>query len=339
MSLKPFLRLLKQNQLLPALATKALYKPFYKLSYLAALKSSGLMDRLGGGPVSLESLVAVYAPSAKALEALQAWLQMGCRLGLIGLRGQGYELTGLAKKIALPENDATLALAQEVVTLHHRLITETPARLRTGRLWGLDNQDDELTARSSRALEVFQLQALDRFMPKSGPCHLLEVGCGSAIYIKHASTQNPRLTALGIELQEKVARVALKNIRAWGLQERVRIEIGDIRTMTPEPSFDIVTLYNNIYYFAVEERVGLLLRARGLLKPGGALLLTTCCQGGTPAIEALNLWGASNTHGGRLPSAAEMVKQLDQAGYADIDTLRLIPGDSFYAFRARGHGG
>lgn len=335
MSLKPFLKLFKQKQLAAALAANALYKPFYKLSYLAALKNAGLMDRLSVEPVSFESLAAVYAPSAKAGEALKAWLQMGCRLGLLSLNDRGYELKGLAKKIALPENDPTLAVAQEVVSLHHRLITETPTKLRAGELWKLDNQNGELTARSSRALEAFQLEALDRFFPKSGRCHLLEVGCGSAVYIRHAAMQNSLLTALGLELQQDVARVALENIQDWGLQDRVRIEVGDIRSRPAAPDFDLVTLYNNIYYFQVEERIGLLVKVRKLLKSGGALLLTTCCQGGNLGIEALNLWGASNIHGGRLPGAGEMVEQLNQAGYTSIDTMRLIPGDSFYAFRAR----
>ena len=85
-------------------------------------------------------------------EGLAAWLQMGCRLGLLGSSGRGYELEGLAKTLALPRNDATLALLQEVAGLHHRLITETPAKLRAGEPWTLDDQDGELTARSSRAL-------------------------------------------------------------------------------------------------------------------------------------------------------------------------------------------
>lgn len=327
--------MLKRKQLGPALAANALYKPFYKLSYLGALKSSGLMDRLSGKPAPFESLAPIHAPSAKASEALRAWLQLGCRLGLLTHDERGYELKGLAKKLALPENDATLALVQEVATLHHRLIMETPAKLRAGELWALDNQDGELTARSSRALEAFQLDAINRFVPKSGPCHLLEVGCGSAIYIRYAALENPELTALGLELQPDVAQLASDNVRRWNLQDRVGIEVGDIRARAVAPDFDLVTLYNNIYYFPVEERVALLAGIKGLLKPGGALLLTTCCQGGSLGIEALNLWGASNAHGGRLPGAAEMVEQLEQAGYVSVDTMRLIPGDSFHAFRAR----
>ena len=80
---------------------------------------------------------------------------------------------------------------------------------------------------------------------------------------------------------------------------------------------------------------GLYIVCQAFLEPGGALLLTTCCQGGNLGIEALNLWGASNAHGGRLPAVAEMVRQLDEAGYRSIETMRLIPGDSFHAFHAR----
>jgi hypothetical protein len=72
-----------------------------------------------------------------------------------------------------------------------------------------------------------------------------------------------------------------------------------------------------------------------MLKPGGSLLLTTCCQGGNLGMEALNLWGASNTQGGRLPSVDEMVDQMKQAGYAAVETLKLIPGGGFHAFHAR----
>ena len=335
MSLAPFIALFKRGQLGAALAAHALHRPFYKLSYLAALKSTGMMDRLCAGPLSFEVLAAAYAPGARAGEALQAWLQMGCKLRLLRLGRQGYALNGLAKTLALPRNDATLALTQEVASLHYRLITDTPTKLRAGELWRLEDQDGALTARSSRALEVFQLRALERFVPQSGACHLLEVGCGSAIYIRHAALRNPRLTAVGLELQDNVARLAQQNVHRWGLQQRVRIELGDIRHYPGEAGFDLVTLYNNIYYCAIEERVALLAKTRSLLRPHGALLLVTCCQGGNPGIEALNLWGASNEHGGRLPYAPELVEQLTQAGYARVETMRLIPGDSFYAFHAR----
>ena len=331
----PILTLLKEGKLRTAIRANALYKPFYTLSYLAALKNCGVLDQLSCGPTPINELTLSSPGNAKAMEALEGWLQMGCRLKILALTNKGYVLTGLAKKLSLPENDATLALLQEVGSLHYRLISETPEKIRQGELWTLENQDGALTARSSRALEPFVLEAIKQCLPASQPCRLLEIGCGSGVYIRHAAARNPHLVALGLELQEDVAQIARANLNQWGIKNQIDIIAGDIRTIPLESNFDVATLHNNIYYFAVEERIRVLERIRGLLKEGGELLITTCCQGGNLGIEALNLWGASNVHGGRLPEKAEMIHQLRRAGYEEVESFRLIPGDSFYAFRAR----
>lgn len=334
MFIKPFLKLFKNDQLAALTGINALFKPFYKLTYLSAAKQGGLLDLLSQGPASFEQIAAIYCRDAKTREALEAWLQLGRRLGLLEVHGGEYGLKGLARKLASPQNDAALALVQETVELHHKLILNTPEKLKRGELWSLDDQDGEVIARSSRALEVFLTEAIDLSFPASGAGSMLEIGCGSGIYIKYATQRNSSLRAVGLELQSDVAEIANKNIREWGLQDRVTIETGDIRTRIADERFDIVTLYNNIYYFPVEERVALLRHIGKFLKPGGFLLLTTCCQGGNLGIEVLNLWGAATASGGRLPSPAEMVEQLKEAGYRDIVTTSLILGDRFYAFKA-----
>lgn len=335
MILTPLLSMLRQGQLFPALAAKAMYKPFYRLTFLAALKESGMMAQMAHGPASLAQLASVYTSDEKQTRALQAWLQMGCRADVLRRDHQGYSLKGLARKLARPENDATLALVQEVAGLHHQLIARTPATLRAGGLWGLENQDGELTARSSRALEAFQVEIIRRFIPRARACNLLEIGCGSAIYIRHAAMLNPSLTAIGLELQGDVAQAARENIKRWGLESRVQIKTGDVRSVALQETFDLATLYNIIYYFSLDERTALLRTVKRHLAPGGALLLTTCCQGGNLGMEALNLWGASNQHGDPLPRKHDVIAGLEQTGYDDIQTLRLLPGDSFYAFHAR----
>ncbi|MGE3774819.1 MAG: cyclopropane-fatty-acyl-phospholipid synthase family protein [Gammaproteobacteria bacterium] len=335
MSLAPLFQLLKKRQLLPALRANARYKPFYELCYLAGAKSGGVLDKLANEPSSFDELAAGDCRDVEAREALEAWLQLGVRLGLLRRQGERYSLRGLALAMSRPENDATLALVQEVVTLHHKLIVETPARLREGAAWRLEDQDGALTARSSRALEAFQVEAIDKTFPAAGPVRLLEVGCGSAFYLHYAATKNPALQAVGVELQPEVAAIARANVERWGSSDRISIETGDIRDQAPTPTFDIVTLYNNIYYFPVAARVSLLAQLKEFLAPGGFLLLTTCCQGGNLGMEVLNLWGAATASAGRLPSVGEMRAQLAAAGYARVDTMRLIPGDGFYAFRAR----
>ncbi|HVT96857.1 MAG TPA: class I SAM-dependent methyltransferase [Acidobacteriaceae bacterium] len=334
MLIKPFIRLMRDGRLSALLGAGAKLKPFYKLTYLAAAGEAGLLNRLATGPATLDSLAEfLVADSGQGKAALEAWLQMGVRLRLLRLEPSGYTLRGLAKLLARPENDAALAMVEEVAGLHHKLIAATLPRLRKGELWSLDDQDGELIARSSRVLEAFQAEVIRRLFPAQGSLRLLEVGCGSGIYLRHAADRNPGLTAVGVELQPDVAEAARANLRGWGLDGRVTVDDGDIRTRTPGELFDIATLYNNIYYFPVEERVSLLKQVGSFLKPGGFLLLTTLCQGGSLGAEALNLWGAATRGCGRLPSEEELVSQLRQAGYGRVKTMNLIPGERFVAFQ------
>src|SRR6202043_2373160 len=123
----------------------------------------------------------------------------------------------------------------------------------SGELFSLADQDGELIARSSRVLEAFQAEVIQREVPDRGALRLLEIGCGSGVYLRYAANRNPSLTALGLELQPAVAEMARKNLRNWGLEARVSVEDGDFRERTPGELFDVATLYNNIYYFPVEE--------------------------------------------------------------------------------------
>jgi len=334
MTFRPFFRLLRDGRLNALLGVGAELKSFYKLAYLGAAAEARLLDKLATGPATLDSLAEFCSVAGQGRDALEAWLQMGVRLRLLSLGPRGYTLQGLAKALARPENDPTLAMVQEVAGLHYKLISSTLPKLRNGELWSLADQDGELIARSSRVLEVFQAEIIRRAFPKRGAVRLLEIGCGSGVYLRYAAMENPSLTALGLELQPLVAEGARKNLRSWGLEGRVKVENADFRTKATGEVFDIATLYNNIYYFPVEERVALLERIRSFLKPGGFLLLTTCCQGGSVATEALNLWGAATNGAGRLPAESELVNQLRQAGYKTIRTKNLIPGDRFMSFHA-----
>ena len=158
MPFKPFFRLWREGRLSALLGVAAELKSFYKLSYLAAAGEAGLLKRLASGPATLDSLGEFYAVNGRGREALEAWLQMGVRLQLLSHGSRGYALRGLARKLAQPENDPVLAMVEEVVDLHHKLITATIPKLRAGELWSLADQNGELIARSSRVLEAFQAE-------------------------------------------------------------------------------------------------------------------------------------------------------------------------------------
>jgi hypothetical protein len=76
-----------------------------------------------------------------------------------------------------------------------------------------------------------------------------------------------------------------------------------------------------------------------LLKPFYKLVYLAAARkgGGSLEVEVLNLWGAATATGGRLPKRDEIVRQLQDAGYKNVKTIRPMPGEAFYAFKAISH--
>jgi SAM-dependent methyltransferase len=312
-----------------------LFHPFYRLSFVAAAASNGVLARLAGGPQPLAALAAELAPDPATHPALEAWLGLGVSLGELAHGPEGYRLHGLlARQLADIDNDHVAALLEEVTTFHQRLIVETPARLRRGQRWRADDHDGRLIARSSRILEPFVFQLIDEATPAAGPTRLLEVGCGSGSYMRRAAERNPQLHALGIEMQSDVVELARLQIAAWGLQDRLTVETADIRARPSEPSFDVVTLYNAIYYFPVAERVALFEKLASFLRPGGRLIVSSSCRGGSPGMQMLDVWTRSVDGFGPLPSEDELAAQVRAAGFGRVDVRSLIPGERYVAIVA-----
>jgi len=335
MNLRTAASLLRSGQAGVLLSLPRLLPRYYRVCFLGTAAASGLLRRLAMAPAPPDELAAELAGGATGLDGLEAWLDFGVSLGVLRRGPAGYTLRGrLARALADAAHDPAAALFEEVATLHHRWITEAPLRLREARPFSLDDLRSDLVARSSRSVEPFVREAVEEVVPVAGAVRLLEIGCGSAVHIRSAAERNPALTALGLDLAPDAVALARENIRAWGLADRVQVEVADVRRRTPDGGFDLVTLHNNIYYFPVDQRPVLLAHVRGFLRPGGRLLLTTACRGGNPTTEILNLWGALTAGCGRLPDREEMEAQLRGSGFAAVRTRRLIPGECFYSFQA-----
>jgi SAM-dependent methyltransferase len=335
MKLRTAIRVARSGDLGALLSLPRVLPPYYRVCFLAAAAQSGLLRRLAGGPVALERLADERVGDPALRDGLEAWLDLGAALGALRRGPGGYGLRGrLARALGDLDRDAVAALIEEAGALHHRWITEAPARMRDGRPFELNDVPGELIARSSRTVEPFVREAVEDAVPARGAVRLLEIGCGSGVHIRHAAERNSALTAVGLDLEPAVVAMARENVRAWGLAARVRIDEGDVRRQTPTGDFDIATLHNNIYYFPVAERVALLSHVGGFLRPGGRLVVTTACRGGSPATEILNVWGALTAGCGRLPGRDELAEQLRAAGCSAVRSRRLIPGERFYAFVA-----
>jgi len=51
-------------------------------------------------------------------------------------------------------------------------------------------------------------------------------------------------------------------------------------------------------------------------------------------VEVLNLWGAATLTGGRLPTKPDLSRQLHDVGFPEVQTIRLIPREALFAFKA-----
>ena len=309
-------------------------KELYRAGFVSTAISEGLYDLLKQGPAALKDIQAALGPKVD-LEGLRAWLDLGVSLGELNKSRDVYNLKG-ALSIALmkPSNDTWSAFFRTRVDIFYSYVTQTPTLLKQNRRLKLSQSHGELYARSSRTVEPLLFTVVDALVPPGGPCRLLEVGCGSGIYIQRACLKNPNLTATGLEKEASVAEFAENNIMKWGLAHRVTIETADIREYKSDTLFDMVTLHNLLYYFPVPERAGLLQALRAFLKPEGRLILTSLCQGRDPSLASMNLWSSMTDGNGPLPTPPQIFDHFEQAGFANIQSERLMPG--FYLYLASG---
>jgi SAM-dependent methyltransferase len=337
MKLRTALSMARGGQLRTLVALDRALRPYYRVAFVATAAEHGLLALLAPGPAPLERIADHLGIGPRMQPGLAAWLAVGVELGELAGGPAGYRLRGaLARLAAGPDRDDAAALLEEASRLHGLLLTDAPARCRDERPFTLADQDGAVIARSSRVVEPLLREAIDLALPTRGPVRLLEIGCGSGAHVRYAARRNPALTARAIELQPAVAAQARANLAAWGLAERVAVEVADVRALTAEPTFDLVTLHQNLYYFPEDERPALLAHVRGFLVPGGRLLITSATPGPTPLAAVLDLWGVMTEGCGPLPRPAALVSQLAQAGYQAPRARRLAP--AFHAFLARAPG-
>jgi 4-hydroxy-2,2'-bipyrrole-5-carbaldehyde O-methyltransferase len=322
-----------------ALGVAARVRGFYRTSYLAGLASGPLLERLAQGPASLDEMAQTLRPPGLGdvdRDALESWISLGLGLGVLGETRSGFSLRSrLARQLARPESDAARAFLVNLPRTHAPLLADAPDRIRRGAKYDLADLDSGLIARSSLTVEFAIRALMDEVMPTRGRSRLLEVGCGSGAYMRHAAERNPDLTALGVDLSPEVVDAAREELRRRGLAGRAEVRCGDIRGFTPDGKFDVVTLHNVVYYFPVTARVSLYEHLRGILAPGGVIVTTTWCRGSTPGAAAIDLWFSMTEGCGRLPTEEELLGQIEEAGIRSIRTRRLIPFEEYVAFLAR----
>ncbi|HET7770150.1 MAG TPA: class I SAM-dependent methyltransferase [Chloroflexota bacterium] len=322
--------LLREGQVWTALALQKDVRAFYRLHFLRAALRSGALEALRQPASAAEVIRRVGATRD---DLVQAVLELGRALGELDLDGERYRLRGRrARALAHDPTGPSAALLREWLEYHGDVLEWLPDGLR-----GTD-ADDYLTrfgdtiAQSSRVFEPLggafasaaaRAAALGVQQPR-----LLEIGCGSGVYLRHAARSSPTLTGIGLDLDAGVARAAARNLAAWGLADRFRIAAADVRALRAPRAgrFDLITLYNNVYYFPVGERAALFTALRQWLVPGGKLALVSLFQGHDADAAAFDLVLRATPGCAPLPERDQLRDQLRAGGFARADFTPLALG-------------
>ncbi|MDT8997729.1 class I SAM-dependent methyltransferase [Paucibacter sp. APW11] len=334
MNLSTLRKLIFEKNILSFLRLSGQTQSLYRCAFATAAGSSGVLNLLSSGPRAAPEIAQGMKLGSDKLHALEAWLECGVKAGELALSDGRYRLKGkLSRLLAQPRNGISASLFEEVTRYHYDAILQAPRKLRDNDSYTLDDQDGELIARSSRILEPFVEEAVDWAFAGRRPRSVLEVGCGAGHYLRYMKQIAPQLEVSAIDYQASVVDAARRNLSGWGVND-VLVEHADVFSLDDSQRYELITLHNNIYYFAADRRDALLRKVRSLLAPSGRLLLTSSCQGGSPAVAALHLWWSLSDVPGGLPDKRQLQQQLLDSGFTDVQLKQLLPGESYYGFLA-----
>jgi 4-hydroxy-2,2'-bipyrrole-5-carbaldehyde O-methyltransferase len=306
-----------------------------RVEFLGTAARIGLLAALSR-PRTADELAAELEVADAAL--LGSLLEVGRAVGELGRRGDRWRLAGVrARAVADPAVDGLAALPEEAVVYGSDVYRSLDARLAGAGPGDYLASHAELVARTSRVSEPIFAPFVTDVVARCRPRLVLDVGCGSGVYLRHVAEAAPESTGAGVDVQADVVALARRHLAEWRLDARFRVEVADLRGLPPELTgpWDLVLALQNIYYFAPGDQPALLARLRELA-PGGTVVLGTAVAGtGDPAAAHLDVVLRSTVGSVGLPTREEMVRALVEAGFAHVDERRLAPWQPLRGFVAR----
>ena len=302
--------------------------------FLYAAVDSGLLDALRAPRTRAELISGLRALDTSLLDAL---LAQGVALRELRRSGERFALRGRRSRALIgPAGDPSAALLAEVATYHNSVYTQLADRIRGAPRGDYLEQTGELVARSSRIGEplagAFLAHALRRVRPKA----VLDVGCGSGTYLRQA-VRRRGATGVGVEMSEGAAEHARQNVRDWGLDDRIRIVCGDIREQSADLGgpFDLVLLFQNLYYFQPDEVAPLFAHLRSLVAPRGKLAIVCAFRGHGRLAAEIDVILRSTEGNAPLPDLDPTVAALTASGFDAGRPKRIVPFEPVYGILAR----
>jgi SAM-dependent methyltransferase len=314
-------------------------RTFVRSMFLASAVRLGILERLRA-PQSCVELATTTGTTRP--DRLQAWLDVGVELHELRRDDAGrYSLRGRRAR-AIADKDP-------VLVPHYRSMLDYQAgpydELETLLRADPDAEDgrDDLSRHAAVIAEVslaaapFVIPFLDEVVTTLHPCRALDVGCGTGVYTAALLAADPTLEVDGLDLAPDVVEQARAHLDAAGFTSRSHLEAADVRDWDPPSGriYELITLLNDIYYFAEHQRSALYRRLGAHLAPDGELVIVTMTRHGSIASAHLHFMLAAQAGAASLPETEALDADLHRAGFTVLEHRALVPTEPFLAVRAR----
>lgn len=307
-----------------------------RVEFLGAAARIGLIRALAQPGTSAEIAARLGLTERDLLES---FLTLGASLGELARDGDRWKLKGTrAKALADPALDGMAGMVEEAVGYDSDVYLALTRRLRGEPPGDYLAEAAETVARASRLAEVVLTPFVRDLVRTQGRKRVLDVGCGTGVYLRASGDASATLTGTGVDIRPEVVDTARRNLDAWGLAHRFTVREADAQDLPDDVGgpWDLVLLFQNIYYFPADKRPELLRGLRQRLAPGGVLAVATAvADAGDPLGAHLDIVLRSTVGNYGLPTREQVREALTAAGFSSITERRLAPRQPVRAFVAR----
>jgi 2-polyprenyl-3-methyl-5-hydroxy-6-metoxy-1,4-benzoquinol methylase len=312
------------------------WQALVRMHFIYAALESGLLETLSAS-ASRDDLIKKL--NVKRPEILEALLDVGLSARELACENGSYSIKGKRSKAVIGhKGDMLAAMIQAQVTYYGSAYRNAASRIHGASLGDDLEKIGDVVARFSKIGEPFIRHFTADIVFDRKSMRVLDVGCGSGVFLKSIFDTNSNATGIGIDIDEAVVKQARQNLENWGLSDNFTIIVGDISSPPEgiEGSFDLITLYNVLHYFTSEKRIELLQTLRSMLYPYGTVAISTFSQSKGKDLGAANLNMVNSSLEGLapLPDIDELTTELEGTGLKRIKTQKLIPGSTFYGIVA-----
>lgn len=295
------------------------------------LQFLGVASRTGvAGALSRPSSVDAIATTAGVYDTalLEALLEVGVALGEVRRRGGDFEAKGRRLRAVIGESTDLAGLVEELVIYESPIHTALESHLRgEPRRAYLDGAGDAV-ARASRLAEPVLAPTIRAVVRSKRPRSVLDVGCGTGVYLRHVLDNAPHSDVVGIDPDDGALEVARRTLSPFPAARLLEARLGEFAANEPEP-FDLVMLLQNIYYWPPEERSGVVEQLRRLA-PDGTVIVASAVPSGPAFNRHLDLVLRVTEQNWRLPTRAEFQSHMERAGFEHTEVFEALPRSGFF---------